>query len=142
MSLAPVPATVLLPSVSRGRPWLCPPSRSRSLSVWSVTPNEASTLDDVTETWRSLPAAQQPVWPDAASVEVATRELSAAPGLVVPDECDTLRERLSAGARGGALLLQGGGCAETLAGGGGGQGRGKPRPDPPMGGGVAPAPRG
>src|SRR4051794_41934990 len=99
--------------------------------MWSVTPNEASTLDDVTETWRSLPAAQQPAWPDAAAVEAATRELSAAPGLVVPDECDTLRERLAAGAPGGAFLLQGGGCAPTFARGGGGPGRGKLRPDPP-----------
>src|SRR4051794_41955220 len=96
--------------------------------MWSVTPNEASTLDDVTETWRSLPAAQQPAWPDAAAVEAATRELSAAPGLVVPDECDTLRERLAAGARGEAFLLQGGDCAGALAGGGGGPGPDKLRP--------------
>src|SRR3954469_16997268 len=84
--------------------------------MWSVTPNEASTLDVVTETWRSLPAAQQPAWPDTASVEAATRELSASPGLVVPDECDTLRDRLASVARGEAFLLQGGDCAETFAG--------------------------
>src|SRR6059058_3004948 len=116
------------PSIGFSRtPWLCPPCGSRSLSMWSVTPNEASTLDDVTETWRSLPAAQQPAWPDAALVEAATRELSAAPGLVVPDECDTLRERLAAVARGEAFLLQGGDCAETFAGVGGDQVRDKLR---------------
>src|SRR3954466_8872641 len=84
--------------------------------MWSVTPNEASTLDVVTETWRSLPAAQQPAWPDTASVEAATRELSASPALVVPDECDTLRERLAAVSRGEAFLLQGGDCAEEFHG--------------------------
>src|SRR5437660_1327893 len=70
----------------------------------------------MTETWRALPAAQQPAWPDAASVDATTRELAAAPGLVVPDECDTLRDRLAAVARGEAFLLQGGDCAETFAG--------------------------
>src|SRR5207302_3387620 len=38
------------------------------------------------------------------------------PGLVVPDECDTLRDRLASVARGEAFLLQGGDCAETFAG--------------------------
>src|SRR5436305_3314804 len=85
------------------------------------------TLDVMTETWRPLPAAQQPAWPDAASVEATTRELAAAPGLVVPDECDTLRDRLAAVARGEAFLLQGGDCAETFAGVAAGQVRDKLR---------------
>jgi 3-deoxy-7-phosphoheptulonate synthase len=67
-------------------------------------------------TWRDLPAAQQPSWPDAAQVESVVRELAASPGLVVPDECDTLRDRLAAVSRGEAFLLQGGDCAETFAG--------------------------
>src|SRR5205085_7736195 len=54
--------------------------------------------------------------PDVAAVEAAIRELSAAPGLVVPDECDSLRERLAAVSRGEAFLLQGGDCAETFTG--------------------------
>ena len=70
----------------------------------------------MTDTWRDLPAAQQPAWPDAAAVEAVTRELTASPGLVVPDECDTLRDRLAAVARGEAFLLQGGDCAETFSG--------------------------
>jgi 3-deoxy-7-phosphoheptulonate synthase len=68
-----------------------------------------------TETWRGLPAAQQPEWPDASGLAAAVRELSELPGLVVPAECDTLRERLAAVARGEAFLLQGGDCAETFA---------------------------
>src|SRR3954467_2730120 len=116
MSLAPVPATTA-PSIGfRAYAFVMPSATSRSLSMWPVTPNAASTLGHVTETWRDLPAAQQPAWPDAASVEAATRELSAAPGLVVPDECDTLRERLASVARGEAFLLQGGDCAETFSG--------------------------
>jgi 3-deoxy-7-phosphoheptulonate synthase len=68
------------------------------------------------QTWRDLPAAQQPAWPDAAALETVSRELAASPGLVVPDECDTLRERLAAVSRGEAFLLQGGDCAETFTG--------------------------
>jgi 3-deoxy-7-phosphoheptulonate synthase len=85
----------------------------------------ATTLGVVTEAWRALPAAQQPSWPDAARVEQVVTELAASPGLVVPDECDTLRERLAAVSRGEAFLLQGGDCAETFAGVSAGQVRDK-----------------
>jgi 3-deoxy-7-phosphoheptulonate synthase len=61
-------------------------------------------------------AAQQPVWPDARAVADVVAELSAAPGLVTPAACDTLRERLAAVGRGEAFVLQGGDCAETFAG--------------------------
>jgi len=70
----------------------------------------------VTDTWRELPAAQQPAWPDAGLLAGAVTELERSPGLVVPDECDTLRDRLASVARGEAFLLQGGDCAETFAG--------------------------
>jgi 3-deoxy-7-phosphoheptulonate synthase len=66
--------------------------------------------------WRRRPAAQQPAWPDRAGVDAVARELAGLPGLVVADECDTLRERLAAVVRGEAFLLQGGDCAETFAG--------------------------
>jgi len=68
------------------------------------------------QTWRDLPAAQQPSWPDADALQQVTAELKQSPGLVVPDECDTLRERLAAVSRGEAFLLQGGDCAETFQG--------------------------
>ena len=70
----------------------------------------------MTDTWRELPAAQQPAWPDAGLLAGAVTELERSPGLVVPDECDTLRDRLASVARGEAFLLQGGDCAETFAG--------------------------
>ena len=40
----------------------------------------------------------------------------AAPLLVLAAECDQLRDRLAAVARGEAFLLQGGDCAETFGG--------------------------
>ena len=66
--------------------------------------------------WRSLPAEQQPDWPDRAAVRAAAASLSALPPLVVPSEVDTLRGRLAAVASGEAFLLHGGDCAETFAG--------------------------
>ena len=44
------------------------------------------------------------------------RELEGLPPLVLPAECDQLKERLASVARGEAFLLQGGDCAETFAG--------------------------
>ncbi|CAM5230341.1 hypothetical protein STENM327S_02471 [Streptomyces tendae] len=62
------------------------------------------------------PAAdQQPEWPDPEQLREVTGKLAAAPPLVFPAECETLRTRLAAVARGEALLLQGGDCAETFA---------------------------
>ena len=77
------------------------------------------------DAWRALPAAQQPSWPDPQRVAEVVRDLAASPGLVVPDECDTLRDRLAAVAAGEAFLLQGGDCAETFAGVAAGQVRDK-----------------
>ncbi len=66
--------------------------------------------------WRGLPAAQQPDWPDPARLQAVTGELAGLPPLVFAGECDVLRERLAAVARGEAFVLQGGDCAETFAG--------------------------
>jgi len=67
------------------------------------------------DTWRDLPAAQQPKWPDRGVLDQVFRTLSEVPPLVQPQECDVLRTRLAAVARGEAFLLQGGDCAETFA---------------------------
>jgi len=66
--------------------------------------------------WRDLPAAQQPDWPDPHRLQQVTGELARLPPLVFAGECDVLRERLAAVARGEAFVLQGGDCAETFAG--------------------------
>ncbi|MFI8520335.1 class II 3-deoxy-7-phosphoheptulonate synthase [Streptomyces sp. NPDC085481] len=69
---------------------------------------------ELVNTWDGLPAAQQPEYPDPAAVHRVTRELAAAPPLVFAGECERLKDRLAAVARGEALLLQGGDCAETF----------------------------
>jgi 3-deoxy-7-phosphoheptulonate synthase len=68
------------------------------------------------DAWRLRDAAQQPDWPDADTLGAVTAELSTLPGLVDAADCDRLRERLAAAARGEAFVLQGGDCAETFAG--------------------------
>jgi len=73
---------------------------------------DAAALD----AWRDLPVAQQPDWPDPAAVAAVTSEIARIPPLVFAGECDSLKERLAAVARGEAFVLQGGDCAETFAG--------------------------
>src|SRR5437660_10992357 len=68
------------------------------------------------EAWRDRPTAQQPDWPDLAAVAAVTREIARIPPLVFAGECDNLKERLAAVARGEAFVLQGGDCAETFEG--------------------------
>jgi len=66
------------------------------------------------DNYLTLPAAQQPSWPDAAALEDVKRELALMPPLVFAGEVDILRDRLAQAASGKAFLLQGGDCAETL----------------------------
>ncbi len=67
-------------------------------------------------TWPDLPAAQQPLWPDADALAAARDELQSLPPLVFAGECDVLRDRLAAAARGEAFVLMGGDCAERFTG--------------------------
>src|ERR1700683_5184329 len=60
-------------------------------------------------------ALQQPEWPDHDRLDGVLDRLGSLPPLVFAGECDQLRERLAAVARGEAFLLQGGDCAETFA---------------------------
>ena len=71
---------------------------------------------DLLDSWRDLPAAQQPEWPDPARVSAVAGELAKLPPLVFAGECDLLRTRLAAVGRGEAFVLQGGDCAETFSG--------------------------
>ncbi len=66
--------------------------------------------------WRALPAGQQPDWPEPARLQAVTAELAVLPPLVFAGECDQLKGRLAAVARGEAFVLQGGDCAETFSG--------------------------
>ena len=74
------------------------------------------TANAAAESWRALPAKQQPLWPDPAAVQSAAAELRSYPPLVFAGECDQLKDRLAQVARGEAFVLQGGDCAETFAG--------------------------
>ena len=65
---------------------------------------------------RALGAAQQPTWPDPAALDAAVAKLRSVPPLVFAGECDDLKAKLAAVARGEAFLLQGGDCAETFDG--------------------------
>ena len=67
------------------------------------------------DSWRALPAAQQPSWPDPEALRHVGEQLRGLPPLVLPEECDRLRARLADVARGKAFLLQGGDCAEMFA---------------------------
>lgn len=67
------------------------------------------------DNYLSLPAAQQPTWPDQDAVQAVRNELALQPPLVFAGEVDILRERLALAASGKAFLLQGGDCAETFA---------------------------
>ena len=67
-------------------------------------------------TLRALGVAQQPQWPDPAELDQAVQRLRAVPPLVFAGECDDLKAKLAAVARGDAFLLQGGDCAETFGG--------------------------
>jgi 3-deoxy-7-phosphoheptulonate synthase len=66
--------------------------------------------------WRSKPAAHIPQdYPDAAALEAAIKALSRQPPLVFAGEARRLTTRLASVAKGDALLLQGGDCAESFA---------------------------
>ena len=65
---------------------------------------------------RTAVALQQPDWPDRDRLKQVVSRLEALPPLVFAGECDQLKQRLAAVARGQAFLLQGGDCAETFAG--------------------------
>jgi 3-deoxy-7-phosphoheptulonate synthase len=73
------------------------------------------TIPDL-ETLRALGPAQQPAYDDAAAVERAVARLRTMPPLVFAGECDDLKAKIAAVARGEAFLLQGGDCAETFDG--------------------------
>jgi 3-deoxy-7-phosphoheptulonate synthase len=73
------------------------------------------TIPDL-ETLRALGPAQQPAYDDPAAVERAVARLRTMPPLVFAGECDDLKAKIAAVARGEAFLLQGGDCAETFDG--------------------------
>ena len=64
--------------------------------------------------WRSLPALQQPEWPDPAAVEAVRERLGQLPPLVFAGEARALQRSLGEAVEGRAFLLQAGDCAESF----------------------------
>jgi len=73
-----------------------------------------SVKDWTPDSWRGLPAAQQPVYRDPAAVDLVLAELRELPPLVVAEEVDSLQKLLAEAAAGKRFLLQGGDCAEAF----------------------------
>lgn len=65
--------------------------------------------------WQQHPIVQVPEYADRARLEAVLHWLSAQPALVSIEQIDQLRADLAKVARGQALLLQGGDCAESFA---------------------------
>ncbi len=64
--------------------------------------------------WRDLPAAQQPEWPDPEAYERALKHIATLPPLVFAGEARDLMTNLAEVAAGRAFLLQAGDCAESF----------------------------
>jgi 3-deoxy-7-phosphoheptulonate synthase len=64
--------------------------------------------------WRGLPAAQQPAWPNEAALAEARERLRALPPLVFAGEARSLLDGLGEVAEGRAFLLQAGDCVESF----------------------------
>ncbi|MEZ6137913.1 MAG: 3-deoxy-7-phosphoheptulonate synthase class II [Pirellulaceae bacterium] len=66
------------------------------------------------ESWRALPANQQPQYEDPAELNEVLAVLRRLPPLVTSWEVDKLRTQIAAAQAGDAWLLQGGDCAESF----------------------------
>lgn len=64
--------------------------------------------------WKSRPAAQQPVYRCEAEVEQVVEQIAKLPPLVTSWEVGALKTQLAEAARGERFLLQGGDCAESF----------------------------
>jgi len=66
------------------------------------------------DSWRALPAEQQPDWPDAAALDDALTTLRAVPPLVFAGEARSLTDALAAVTEARGFVLQAGDCAESF----------------------------
>ncbi len=85
-----------------------------SAGVWATLdgmPNRPTWSPD---SWRTLPAGQQPDWPDEFALDRVLKFISALPPLVFAGEARSLTSSLAEVAAGRAFLLQAGDCAESF----------------------------
>jgi 3-deoxy-7-phosphoheptulonate synthase len=66
------------------------------------------------DSWTTVPALQQPSYPDEDAVRRVAEQLRCLPPLVTSWEIETLKTQLAEAARGERFLLQGGDCAESF----------------------------
>src|SRR5215218_3685317 len=66
------------------------------------------------DSWRMLPAAQMPAYPDPGALAAVERELSEAPAIAAIADSARLTARIAEVAAGRAFILQGGDCAESF----------------------------
>ena len=64
--------------------------------------------------WQTMPAHQQPEWPDSADLDRALKQIRSYPPLIFAGEARSLRSLLAHVAAGNAFLLQAGDCAESF----------------------------
>lgn len=77
--------------------------------------NSASSIKTwAPDSWTRFPATQQPVYPDARTLQDALRRLALLPPLVTSWEVERLKAHLADAAAGKAFLLQAGDCSESL----------------------------
>ena len=66
------------------------------------------------DSWKILPAEQQPDWEKSEAYSKVISEISGYPPLVFSGEVRALKQQLGDAARGNGFLIQGGDCAETF----------------------------
>ena len=66
------------------------------------------------DSWKVLPAAQQPDWEKSEAYSKVISEISGYPPLVFAGEVRALKQQLGDAAQGNGFLIQGGDCAETF----------------------------
>ena len=66
------------------------------------------------DSWKILPAEQQPDWEKSEAYSKVISEISGYPPLVFAGEVRALKQQLGDAARGNRFLIQGGDCAETF----------------------------
>lgn len=84
-------------------------------TAWPDYPSVVPSIVTDTEFLRTLPACQQPDWPEPHRLDQAVAELTHMPALVEYEEVRALRALLAEAARGRVLVLQAGDCAEDPA---------------------------
>ena len=66
------------------------------------------------DSWKILPAEQQPDWEKSEAYSKVISEISGYPPLVFAGEVRALKQQLGDAAQGNGFLIQGGDCAETF----------------------------